>query len=305
MSTFSKNPFELLAAADENADPSTISPKKDTKKKSEAKEQPKKLDNSRARPQDARLKRDYPQRGGFKAVPIDRIARSRDTGSFENAPESNRSERGGFRGRGRGGRGRGRGGRGREFDRRSGTGREDGHKKEVAGKGSWGEATENPEESTEAAPAAEGENAENKEETPVEEKEEEKVKTLEEYQAELAAKKAALNKSTQVRKANEGADESQWKGAVPLQKQDVDEADDLAPFIFGVGSKGEKSKSKKEKAQKVHLDIEQKFADEDRPRRGRGGFRGAGRGGREGRGRGGKPQAVNINDDKAFPSLGK
>jgi plasminogen activator inhibitor 1 RNA-binding protein len=46
------------------------------------------------------------------------------------------------RNKGRGGKGRG--GK-REFDRRSGTGRVDGEKKEIAGKGSWGNPTETPE----------------------------------------------------------------------------------------------------------------------------------------------------------------
>lgn len=56
--------------------------------------------------------------------------------------ESQGDRREGGRGRGRGGRG-GRGGfrgRGREYDRQSATGRFDGEKKEVAGKGSWGDA---------------------------------------------------------------------------------------------------------------------------------------------------------------------
>jgi len=57
---------------------------------------------------------------------------------------SERTSRGAFHGekRGRGARGAGRGGRGREFDRRSGDDRFDGEKKEVAGKGTWGDPTD-------------------------------------------------------------------------------------------------------------------------------------------------------------------
>lgn len=70
----------------------------------------------------------------------------------------------------------------------------------------------------------------------------------------------------------------------------------------------QKNKTKKEK---VHVEIEQRFVEEnkrggfrsDRGRGNRGGQRGGQRGGRGGR-RGGRQSAVNLDDASAFPTLG-
>ncbi|KAJ3282977.1 hypothetical protein HK104_010617 [Borealophlyctis nickersoniae] len=315
----SKNPFDLLGDDGEEAAPSASPAKKPTQKKEAPVSRP---DTGK---KDTRAPRnEYPRRGGFagqqrggavegSAPRGDRVARTgpRETGDFERPPRTEGGEqRGGFRG-GRGGRGRGgagAGGRGREFDRRSGTGRRDGEKKEVAGKGSWGNAATAEEESktvdvaadgavAEGAPAAEGEKPAEEE---VAKEPEEVLKTLDQYVAEVEAKKAAA--ALNVRKPNEGADDSQWKDAVVLKKEEED-------FFVGKGAKGKKSvaAAAKEKAAKVFAPIEQRFADEPK----RGGF-GRGRGGRGGdrpqtgerRGRGGRSAGVNVDDQTAFPTLG-
>lgn len=50
---------------------------------------------------------------------------------------------------------------------------------------------------------------------------EDNVKTLEEYYAELKAQKAQAEESAkQIRQANEGVDDSKWKGAVALKKEE-------------------------------------------------------------------------------------
>lgn len=59
------------------------------------------------------------------------------------------------------------------------------------------------------------------EEAAVEEEPEEQTKTLDEY---LAAKKAAAAAALpELRKANEGADDSKWKDAVALEKQEEED----------------------------------------------------------------------------------
>ncbi|RKO92727.1 hypothetical protein BDK51DRAFT_29396 [Blyttiomyces helicus] len=230
----------------------------------------------------------------------------RDTGNFEQPPREGASERGAPRSS-RGGRG-GRGGRGREFDRRSGTGRYDGEKKEVAGKGTWGDEvaaqTESKDETTES-PEADAEKAVE----PKEPAEPEEVQlTLEQYMAEQAAKKAVQEKA--VRKPNEGADDAQWKDAVVLKKEEDEE-------LFVVAPKGNKGKKVavpvKEKTAKATVAIEQRFATEPGSTRGgstrgrgRGEYRGARGGDRPNTGRGPRPsaQTVNVGDQTAFPTLG-
>ncbi|KAJ9087017.1 hypothetical protein DSO57_1037454 [Entomophthora muscae] len=128
---------------------------------------------------------------------------------------------------------------------------------------------------------------------------EDNVKTLEEYYAELKAQKAqAEENAKQVRKANEGVDDSQWKGAVALKKEDED-------FFAGKSSQS-KARKQKEKAAKSFLEIEQKFNESNERRNDRRPARGGARGGRGGP-RGPKNEAsrpVNLTDQSAFPSLG-
>ncbi|KAJ3392735.1 hypothetical protein CcCBS67573_g06698 [Chytriomyces confervae] len=202
--------------------------------------------------------------------------------------------------------GSGRGGR-REYDRRSGTGREDGDKKDMD--------REPVDAEIEGSKDAEKEVAEVADENvaPVVAAEpEEKQVSLQEYLAQKAATKLAAD--VKARKANEGADDSQWKDAKVFEKTEED-------LFSGKAPKAKKEKEAKEKKQTI--DLQFKFADEapaprrdDRERRDdrapRGGARGARggapRGGAAPRGaRGGASTGaakVNINDTNAFPTLG-
>ncbi|CAG8649776.1 18778_t:CDS:2, partial [Racocetra fulgida] len=98
-------------------------------------------------------------------------------------------------------------------------------------------------------------------------------KTFDEYLAEKAQKVLDLS-LPEARKPNEGVDDSQWKDAVPLEKDDED-------VLFAGKEQAFRLKSKKSKA-KNYLEIEPTY---DRPAnfpRGRGRGRGGGpRGGRE------------------------
>ncbi|KAI8851301.1 hypothetical protein BC829DRAFT_415303 [Chytridium lagenaria] len=272
---------------------------------------------------------DYPRRGGARNV-VAGDALKESSGPL-NAPLTDSQLHELKEGRPRGGRGAarsaaGRGGyRGREFDRHSSNPRHDGEKKDVAGKGSWGNPVTAEGEAAKdgETPAADKENVEGAEGEKAEEvapEPEEKLKTLEEYLAEVAAAKPVA--AAAVRKANEGSDDSQWKDAVVLAKAEVEE-----DYFSGNKSNKSGKKTTKEVKTKVALDIEQKFADEQ-PARGEGyrGGRGGARGGRgapggarggergsrpsTGRGgpnnRGGPKQGgfVNVADPNAFPSLG-
>lgn len=126
----------------------------------------------------------------------------------------------------------------------------------------------------------------------------------------MATKKAAARDLPEARKPNEGADDAKWKDAVALEKPEEED------FFGGKGQAlKQKNKTKKEK---VHVEIEQRFVEEnkrggERGERGgrggrggnRGGQRGGQRGGRGGQRRGGRQgAAVNLNDASAFPTLG-
>ncbi|KAL2257842.1 hypothetical protein VTK26DRAFT_9103 [Humicola hyalothermophila] len=154
--------------------------------------------------------------------------------------------------------------------------------------------------------AAEGEAApEAKEEEP-----EEKHISYQQYLAELAEKKLALEAEAalKIRKPNEGVKEDKWKGFAPLVKDDQEEL-----FSATTG----KPKRERERKVKQFVEIENRYI-EERPRGGRGGRggsrgeggRGRGRGAprgefRGGRGRGGQEnQPINTQDESAFPSLG-
>lgn len=157
--------------------------------------------------------------------------------------------------------------------------------------------------------AAEGEAAaEAKEEEP-----EEKHISYDQYLAEQAEKKLALEAEAalKVRKPNEGVKDDKWKGFAPLVKKDEEEE------LFTAAGSG-KQKRERERKVKQFVEIENRYV-EDRPRGGRGGRggargeggRGRGRGGaprgefRGGRGRGGQDsQPINTQDESAFPSLG-
>ncbi|KAB2576841.1 Hyaluronan/mRNA-binding protein [Lasiodiplodia theobromae] len=214
----------------------------------------------------------------------------------------------------------GRGGKGpRRDDRHSRTGVSD-HPKQV--QQGWG-GEDGPKEladeqageaiAKQEEDAAAGEAAEDAVENGAEE---EKVKSYDDYLAEIMEKKAALGANIEVRKPNEGASKKFPEGkAIEHAEEEV--------FFIGDGGKKGRERSKKEKNQ---LDLGDIYGrGEERggfrggrggPRGGRGGPReggfrgeGRGRGGRGGRGgeRGGAVRGgarVNLNDTSAFPSLG-
>ncbi|ORX89729.1 hypothetical protein K493DRAFT_410270 [Basidiobolus meristosporus CBS 931.73] len=210
-------------------------------------------------------------------------AKKAEAAKTEQKPQT--EKRGGARG-GRGARRGGRGGRGREFDRKSGTGKVDSEKKVHQ---SWGDAKTDIKEGEKLVNGEikEGEKSEEeKVETPAEE---DNSKTLEEYYAEKAQKLASMGIALpETRTANEGADDSKWKGGVALAKEDEE--------YFAPLNKS-KAKSKKDKKEKVALNIEQRFNETGR----RGGFEGRGRGNRAPRGA--RSAKINVNDESAFPSL--
>jgi plasminogen activator inhibitor 1 RNA-binding protein len=170
---------------------------------------------------------------------------------------------------------------------------------------------------------AEGEAAEGeaKDEEP-----EEKQVTYDEFLAQQAEKKAALEADLQVRKPNEGVKDDKWKDFAPLTKKDEEE-------VLFAGSGG-KAKRERERKTKQLVELENRYIEPaERTRGGRGGRGGArgdrGEGGRgrgdgaRGRGRGaprgefrgefrggrggGRAQdskPLNPNDESAFPSLG-
>nr|CAG8435076.1 7325_t:CDS:2 [Entrophospora candida] len=283
----------------------------------------KQVDRSRASKKEARIKHDYPQRGGFK----------------NSAPRGNDDNRSGPRdlnvgprllpGGRRDGGGRG----GREYDRHSASGRYDSEKKENQGWGNngitaddsnaesqeqtnnWGANGESGsgkvedqpweiKESTEADDAK-GENIGDDEAAAKPIEPEEIVKTLEEYLSEKAQKTLDIS-LPEARKPNEGVDDSQWKDAVPLEKKEEED------ILFSGKEQSFKTKSKNKKS-KNYLEIKPTF---DKP----GGFQrgGGGRGGgggersyddhnnrrRGGDGGGSRNKYVNIDDQRAFPSLG-
>ncbi|KAG9079070.1 hypothetical protein FS749_008857 [Ceratobasidium sp. UAMH 11750] len=162
-----------------------------------------------------------------------------------------------------------------------------------------------------AAPPAEGgEAAKEGEERPErrqrEEEEEDNTMTLTEYLAKKKASEAVPSKP-EGRAANEGADNSLWKDAVQLQR---DEDEDN--YYVGKTKTAHKARARKE--EKVIIEIDARFAPPERSGRGRGdrgrGDRGRGRGGR---GRGDADhqprrdsrsnQPVDVSDESAFPSL--
>jgi plasminogen activator inhibitor 1 RNA-binding protein len=189
----------------------------------------------------------------------------------------------------------------------------------------WGGAANNdwsaPAEGGAENKPAEGE--EQGERPQKEEEEEDNTMTLTEY---LAKKKAseAIPGRLQARAANEGADNNLWKDAVQVQR-DEDEENyfigkvrlysiyaRITAVIEPKSQTKSTPKARTKKEEKVHIDIEARFAPIERGRgrgdrgrgdRGRGDrSRGRGRGGDSGRGR--RPEAnLDVSDESAFPSL--
>ncbi|KAM0334234.1 hypothetical protein ACHAQA_001256 [Verticillium albo-atrum] len=262
------------------------------------------------------------RRGG--ASGSDAAFRDRNTGSDRNRGRSTEESakggpRGGFGARGRGGRG---GRFPRERDDRHSKGVASGSEKQAAQ--SWGATEGTAELKDEQAgdaiaeaekkdAAAEGDASEEKAEEP-----EEKHVSYDEYLAQLAEKKANLDSTPEVRKANEGSSKK-WGTTQEVVREDTD----YMPASSG--------KAKRERTQKAKetIDIDLRYVEPERTQRGgyggergsRGGRGGRGRGDRGGeRGRGGNFRggeradrgggrkennaSINTKDESAFPSLG-
>lgn len=232
----------------------------------------------------------------------DNKGRRTGTGDDKKLPQKNRGKDTGARGRG---------GK-RQFERHSGTGRDDRQKRKGAGKFNWGGDGEDKTEIKESQAQAEDE--ETKDEEPKEE--EPPVKTYDEFLKEREAKLVDTN--TNIRKAEN--DESKWTKAAPKTSK-VDEE-----VLWNAPQEKKKGKKNRNKKNIIHFDEFAKSGPtksaprssrgdgERRERRERGdgsnrgrsdGGRGRGRGrggsGREG-GRGGRN--LNVGDDRAFPKLG-
>jgi len=313
-SVASKNLYELLG----NDPPSDDDvPKKAPREVVKTTQSSKKKDEAPAPAANA-----APRRQNNRHTGNERAFRDREAGSDRNvnrgtgeapAQRGNRGTRGG------------RGGR-REFDRHSQTGKAE-HPKQAdqawgatEGNSEWQDelagaelaqkdaAGANPADPNAATPDAEAE-------TPAEE-EGPKVKTYEEYLAELEEKKAQLGGKPEIRKPTDAAQNKKWANAKEFTKEEAE---------YFAGESREKTRIR-ERKQKQVLDIDMRFNEParggDRPTRGgrggRGGDRaprGAPRGGdRAPRGdRAAAPRAarapagaqpVNLKDDKAFPTLG-
>lgn len=319
----SKNPYDVLGNDLPEDDTPTKAPKLVVKNTTSTKKQEEKPVRDTAA---------GGNRGGNRNKYTGNEQAFRDRGAGrENNRSKDTDQQGGLRERGdRGGRGgRGRGGR-REYDRHSGSGRDE-HEKQVAhgwgateGNSEWndeiagqelaqkdaaGADPADPNASTDAA----DENA-----APAEE-EEEVAKTYDDYLAELAQRQANLGPRTDVRRPNEGSrEDKKWANAKALDKADEE---------YFAGEDRDKTRTRQRK-QKNLLDIEPRFVEPRENRRGgdRGGRGGRGdRGGRGGRGgggdrprgdrgdygnrgghRGGRNQSTNVNtnDSSAFPPLG-
>ncbi|CAZ79465.1 unnamed protein product [Tuber melanosporum] len=250
----------------------------------------------------------------------ERAFRDRDAGRQNNLGKETTegaAPRGGYRS--------GRGGR-REYDRHSATGRTDSDKKynqgwgDTRGSSEWNDelvgeelaqkdaSGTDPADPNAAAPADAPPGDEEAEEV-APEPEEEKVKTLDEYRAELEQRRDGLGPPTEVRRPNEGTkNDKKWAGKELSRK--VEEED-----VFFAGESREKTRTR-ERKQKYLLEFETRYSEPRENRRG-GDRGGRGRGDR-GRGRGGgdrrsdnyhrggqKPGGhVNVADESAFPALG-
>ncbi|KAJ1951855.1 hypothetical protein EC988_003871, partial [Linderina pennispora] len=235
----------------------------------------------RAQPAERSLKRDYPTRGGHRRTVGRNAGASEETAAYPTHDKSRSRQAA------RGPRGRPEGGRParRQFDRHSGTGLVDSEKKEKQG---WlGDDKATVEDGEKAAEQAKKDGQETA--TPAPEEVEEDVKTLEDYLKERAT--VSVDTDREIRKANEaGVDKKQLKEAVQFSREED---------VFFAPVATQKSRKSKNQKEKVFVDIEQRFVDEQR----RGAFRG-GRGGQRGGDRRGPRQGrVDVNDQRAFPSL--
>ncbi|KAF7306967.1 HABP4-PAI-RBP1 domain-containing protein [Mycena indigotica] len=321
MSVATKNPFALLEAEGASRPSSPVAPPKPVAAPAQA---ARGTPKSRGGP--AARGGKYYARGGGKTASRDDNSGNPNQNGTEDAPQDKKFD---GRGRGRGGSRGGPRGRGRQFDKHSQTGKVDSDKKINQG---WGGQEGNAElkaeeaaisdanaEATPAAaaewgvPANDGDNwaapageqgaADKPEGRPRREREpeeEDNTLTLEQYLAQQKEKESTVvPKLESLRKVEDAT----WKDVVALEKGESD------TYFVGKTKSAPKARTKKE--EKVFIEIDGRF---DRPSRGgprgRGGdTRGRGtssrgRGGsRGGRAAGGGSVTVDVDDEKAFPSL--
>ncbi|RPA95020.1 hypothetical protein L873DRAFT_1830097 [Choiromyces venosus 120613-1] len=319
-SVASKNLFDLLGNDIEDPDASPPPPPREVIKSSTtSKKKEEKLAPGASSDTGGYAPRDN---AGRSYSGNERAYRDRDAGRQNNLSKDTTegaAPRGGHRG--------GRGGR-RDYDRHSATGRTDSDKKVSQG---WG-ATEgtsewndelvgeqlaqkdaigaDPADPNDVAPADTPAGEEEAEEGL--KPEEEKVKTLDEYHAELEQRRADLGPPTEARRPNEGSqNDKKWAGKELSRKEEEED-------VFFAGESREKTRIR-ERKQKNLLDIETRYAEPRENRRG-GDRGGRGRGDR-GRGRGGGGDRlprndnyhhggqksgghVDVADKSAFPALG-
>ena len=190
-------------------------------------------------------------------------------------------------------------------DRHSQTGKVDSEKKVHKG---WGDDAKKAEDeaAAETIAKADADEAAAEEAAPVEEVDH--SVTLDKYLEDLKIKAAETEADRQIRKPNEGSDDTKWKTANALDRKEQES------FVPSTKTKVLRSKAKKEK---VIIDVEPVFASPSsgRPERSgrgerRGGDRrGAPRGGRGERRGGDRKSAadnkpVNITNPDEFPVLG-
>ncbi|KAI9469456.1 hypothetical protein LPJ78_000264 [Coemansia sp. RSA 989] len=269
-SVVSSNMFDLLQDNATSTD-DVKTPKKQQQKKQQTGTRP-----ERAQPT-ASVRSGYPSRGGFRG------SSGRDTvRAADPVVEQDRRGRGGHGPRGR----EAYRGRGRQFDRHSGTGLVDSAKKEKQG---WlGSPEDMPADAEKAAEQAR-KDAQTEPSTPQNEEEEPEpaVKSLDDYLNERSQQ--AVDKKHEIRKANQGVDQSQLKQGVELTKKEEE---------FFPSTVVRRTRKNKERKEKVIFDgIEQTFSDQQR-----GAFRG-GRGPRSDRRQNARQARVNLNDKNAFPAL--
>jgi len=298
-----KGPTKKATATPAKAQQQQTKPKQETPKASE-------------RPAQQKAPR---QERSIDRRPPKEFSSSPKAGEEEEGKQQRRTKEGGERrldrerGAGRGGAFVPRGNK-RPFDRRSGTGRGREDKKGGAGKGNWGtfqddqkvgEEVERQEEKTPADTEVQPQGEQPQEAVPEQkqeqqkepEEEEDKTRTLDDFLKSKSAVKVELPKA---RQPGEGVDTSEWKGFVPLKKDE----EDLTPL-------SKKGEAKKKESKKEVVPVNQVFnIPEESPKKQRGGRDNRGgfsqRGGSGGRGgkRGGQGRAApNVQDESAFPAL--
>ncbi|GAA6059085.1 hypothetical protein JCM10212_002056 [Sporobolomyces blumeae] len=315
MSVFASNPFAALGDGDvapaPRAAPKESAPAAAPAVNNKQDRAPRAQNNTKRTQQAREVNADVPVGEGAKEDRAKNFARSGGRGGRgPRGPGANpRGNVGTYMG---GNRPRRENGGGRPFDRQSQTGRVDSEKAEAAG---WG--AEDGKKELEAEVLAEGDAKAEQQTatgtaTPVREapiEEEDNTQSYEQYLAAQAEKKLNIAALPEARKANEGADDSQWANATALSKKSENEE-----WLMGAP----KATQKKEKAkkEKIFLEIDAPIRKpQDSARGGRGGARGgagAGRGRGEGRGRGGarggaarapRQAAPAVPDASAFPAL--